>query len=118
MPEIYEQINQLISNITGVHGKEYTIGKFTGLGWLNFHYVCSTYDGPYPRISLKQYEKTVNVYYALWEDGQGVVEGYKDVFGKSNVGKNCIRIRKLDEQKIAALEELTRIALTKGTETI
>lgn len=111
MEALFEQINQLISRTVGSPGQAFTAGQFSGLGWLEFHYVCSTYDGPYPRIALKQYDKTVNFYIHVWDNGQSILENYKEVFGKSAVGVGCIRIRKLNEQRIEALRELVQIAM-------
>lgn len=110
---LYHEIKALIDEQVGEVGREYTIGKFTGDGWLNFHYVCSTYDGQYPRISLKQQKQSVNFYLMLWIDGKPVLENYQSVFGKTALGKGCLRLKKIDDKGKVALKEIIALALEK-----
>ena len=111
MDELFNNIKTMFDTLTQEKGYEYTVGAFSGTGWLEFHYVCSSYDGPYPRMSLKQYDKTVNAYFFLYEQGASVVEKMGEIFGKSNVGKSCIRIRKLNDERIEALKFLVEKSL-------
>ena len=68
METIYDEVNQMITNLTGQQGEEFEAGAFSGLGWLFFHYKCSTYDGRYPRVSLKLQKNAVHVYVHAWEN--------------------------------------------------
>ena len=107
---LYNEIESIITNEVGESGRIFTFGKFEGIGWLDFHYKCSTYDGLYPRISLKQQTNAVHFYIILWIDGKPVLDDYIEIFGKSAVGKGCLRIKKLDETRRAALVEIIRHA--------
>ena len=111
--ELYDKILNKIELKYGEAGKNFTCGKFEGLGWDFYHYKCSTYDGPYPRVALKQQKNGTHVYTMLWEDGKSVLEDYIDVFGKSAVGKGCLRIKKLTPEREAALDAILDVALLK-----
>ena len=97
-------MNDMVEHVMGIVGKTFTVGKFTGLGWLDFHYVCSTYDGMYPRISLKKQSNGVHLYVMSPDDG--LLAEYEDVFGKSGIGKGCIRIKTLTPERMAGLREI------------
>lgn len=40
------------------------------------------------------------------EDGQPLLPQYEGVFKKSNMGKSCVRLKNLDDKKIAAIRQL------------
>ena len=107
---LYNEIKTLINTQTQQIGKDYVCGKFEGEGWLPFHYVCSTFDGMYPRISLKQQKNAVHFYIMLWIDGVPVLERYTELFGKSAVGKGCLRIKQLTPERARALCEIIELA--------
>lgn len=101
---MFSEINEMIESVIGETGREYTIGKFTGIGWLDFHYVCSTYDGMYPRISLKKQSSGVHLY--VMSPDYGLLAEYEDVFGKSGLGKGCIRVKTLTADRMAGLRDI------------
>ena len=101
MDTLYQKLIQIIEEELQEKGKTYTVGKFTGLGWL----FPLKADGV-PKVSLKQYEKTVNLYLFPKEAGEPLLPKYEDVFKKSNMGKSCLRLKKLDAKKIAAISSL------------
>lgn len=111
LDHLYQQLRHIINEETATIGQPYTYGAFTGLGWLNFHYTCSTYDGPYPRMSLKQFDKAVHFYIMLWINGKPILDDYVTVFGKSAVGKGCLRFKKLTPEREMALREIIRAGL-------
>jgi len=101
---LYIEIEGLIEERLGEKGKPFTVGKFSGLGWLDFHYRCSTYEGLYPRISLKRQANAVHVY--VMHVAYGLLKDYVDIFGKTGIGKGCIRIKKLTPERHDALLEI------------
>ena len=113
LEQLYQQVETLIEQRVGVEGTPFVCGKFEGLGWLYYHYKCSTYEGPYPRISLKQQKNAIHFYIMLWIDGVPVLERYIEVFGKSAVGKGCLRIKKWEDKHINAVLELIDLAIEK-----
>ena len=113
---LYNEIKSLIDREVGGLGVDFTAGKFTGIGWLFFHYKCTSYDGLYPRISLKQYPDSVHIYFHLFKDGQSELDSFVDIFGKSAVGKGCVRLKKWNEERKDALNELIHLAVAQDLE--
>ena len=103
---MFDEICNLISSEVDEVPKEYSVGKFHGLGWL---FIGNIEDSS-PLIAIKEYEKTVNVYFFLFEDGRSVIEDYQEVFKKSNLGKSCICLRSLTDEKRLALRKLAKQA--------
>ena len=104
---LYEKIKFIIDRETGADGHVFRSGKFEGIGWLFFHYVCSTYDGLYPRLSIKQQSSGVHLYVMTMENSGGsILDKYIPVFGKSAIGKGCLRIKKLTSEHEEALIEI------------
>ncbi|MFV0560190.1 MAG: hypothetical protein ACK5NA_05690 [Enterococcus sp.] len=102
--KLFTQIQQLIEQETNLPGESFTVGKFTGIGWL---FTQPSPDEPAsPMIAIKQYAKTVNVYVPIDEDEPPLVEQYAHIFGKSNLGKTCIRISSLTPARLDALKLL------------
>jgi hypothetical protein len=62
----------------------------------------------WPLISLAPQKNSVNLYVAAEKDGVPLPQCYKDHFGKSAVGKSCIRIRTLKNADEQILKELVR----------
>jgi len=111
---LYDEIKNTIENEVGEPGYNFAYRSFEGQGWLNFHYVCSTYEGQYPRIVLKQQKEAVHFYVMLWVDGKPILENYTSIFGKSSVGKSCIRIKKLNDERRNAIVEIIRLAINEN----
>ena len=111
---VFLEIKELVDSVTGEDGHDFVCGKFEGLGWLDFHYKCTSYDGQYPRIALKRKKDAVHFYVMLWIDGEPALKKYESLFGKSNVGKGCLRIKKMDDARENAVRELVMLAMTKN----
>lgn len=103
MDSLYHELTQIIEEELQEKGQVYTIGKFTGLGWLFPAEVAGV-----PKVSLKQYEKTVNLYFFPKENGEPLFPKYETVFKKSNMGKSCLRLKNLNAEKIAAIRALLK----------
>lgn len=102
------QICQTIDQIFGKLQKNYVFKTNTIVlvSYGTIHYKCSTYDGPWPLISFTAQKNNISLYLMLYIDGKPFIERYSEIFGKSNVGKGCIRIKKLNEERIKALNEI------------
>ena len=96
---MYTQIIDIINHETNEEPRPYSIGKFEGLAWLYN-------EQNEPQITLKEYANSVNLYAYLWDKDLNYYEEMIQVFGKSGVGKSCIRIKKLDAKKIDAIRDI------------
>ncbi|MBI9097294.1 MAG: DUF1801 domain-containing protein [Spirochaetaceae bacterium] len=61
-----------------------------------------------PLISLAPQKHNVNLYIGAEKNGTPLPQYFIDSFGKTAVGKNCIRIRSVKTLKIEVLRELVR----------
>lgn len=104
MDQLYDSLVALITMEAGESGKNYSDGKFTGVGWL-------FQESGRPLLSIKRYEKSVNVYVATYFSDGLDLKDYAEIFGTSKVGKTCIRFSSLNQEKENTLKEI--VALMK-----
>lgn len=102
--QICETIDQIFSKLITRH--IFKTNSINLIGYGTMHYKCSTYDGPYPFVSFAPQKNNVSLYLMLFIEGKPYIEKYTSIFGKSNVGKGCIRIKKLNSERINALKEI------------
>ncbi|MCL1987897.1 MAG: hypothetical protein FWG64_08005 [Firmicutes bacterium] len=98
LDSLYNGILELFTSELGNehrNGTEYTIGKFTGIGFLFPKEDC---EKP-PLISLKRQKNAVHIYAIN-------LEKYAPIFGKSAVGKGCIRVKSLNNERLQAIKEI------------
>jgi hypothetical protein len=73
-----------------------------------FHYRYeSGREGDAYRVSLAERKHGISLYVlALTDDGRYLAESWADRFPKANVGKSCVRFKRLDDLDEDALREL------------
>lgn len=104
MEQLEDSLAALITGFAEESGQNYSDGKFTGVGWL-------FQESGRPLLSMKRYEKSVNVYAATYINENLDLKNYAKIFGTSKIGKTCIRFSGLNQAKETALKEI--IALLK-----
>jgi hypothetical protein len=79
-----------------------------GLNYGPFHYRYeSGREGDAYRVSVAQRKSGISLYVlALTEDGQYLAESRADRFPKANVGKSCVRFKRLDDLDLDELRDL------------
>jgi len=65
-------------------------------------------------IGLALQKDYISLYINAVEDGQYLVEGYKDKLGKVKVGKSVISFKKLDDLNLDVAADLVRRAATSA----
>ncbi len=84
----------------------------SGMSMVAYHlidYKNTYYDGKWPLLAIAPQKNTINVYAFVLIEGHYVAETFAEVFGKSNVGKSCIRIRKMNSERYTALKTIIGI---------
>lgn len=77
------------------------------LGYGMFHYKSkSGREGNWPVISLASQKNYISVYVCRMEDGEYVVEKYKNTLPKASVGKSCIRFKRVEDIDFPALKKI------------
>jgi uncharacterized protein DUF1801 len=79
-----------------------------GNGYGPFHYrYASGREGDAHRIAVAERKHGISLYVlALTEDGEYLAEARAAEFPKANVGKSCIRFKRLDDLDLDALRAL------------
>lgn len=67
-------------------------------------------DIEWPVISLANQKQYVSIYVCCVVDGKYVAETHAKELGKVNVGKSCIRFKKLEDINLPALKKVIKIA--------
>lgn len=64
----------------------------------------------WPVIALANQKQYVSIYVCSTDHGVYVAEKYKDELGKVNVGRSCIRFKKLEDVNLPALKKVLQEA--------
>lgn len=77
------------------------------LGYGSYHYrYASGREGDWPVIALASQKRHISLYVCA-TDGEGyVAERYREQLAKADIGKSCVRFKRLSDVDEAALREL------------
>lgn len=98
--------------------KIHKTNSITLLGYGFVPYKTSSYDGMWPLISMAPQKNSLNLYVMVYENGKPIIEQYKEVFGKSNIGKGCIRIKKFSGPRQVAVSDMIKVVAQHYEEAI
>ena len=87
---------------------------FNMLGYGKFkykNYKKETID--WPIIALARQKNYISLYVCSVLDGEHLAEKYKDSLGKVNVGKSCIRFRKIEDINLDGVKKVLKLATKK-----
>ena len=81
------------------------------LGYGTYHYVyASGREGDWPILALASRKAANSLYACAAVDGRYVAEDFRDRLPKADIGKSCVRIKKLEDVDLDVLDELVRRA--------
>lgn len=87
------------------------IFTYNMLGYGTFK--CKNYNKEiidWPTIALANQKNYISIYVCSVVDGEYLAETYKDTLGKVNVGKSCIRFKKLEDLNLETLKKVIQLA--------
>ncbi len=85
------------------------------IGYGNYHYkYASGKEGDWALIALASQKNYISVYVCSVIDGKYVAEMYKDKLPKANIGKSCIRFKKVEDIDLAVIAEIIKKAVVAG----
>jgi hypothetical protein len=64
----------------------------------------------WPIIALASQKNYISLYVCAIENGEYIAEKYKKTLGKVNVGKSCIRFKKIEDLNLKTLEKVLQLA--------
>jgi hypothetical protein len=80
------------------------------IGYGSYHYkYASGREGDWPPIALASNKTYISVYACATEDGQYCAEKYKSELPKANIGKSCIRFKRLQDIDVKVLERIIKL---------
>ena len=106
LEKIYQQVKEIIIAEIQEEATDFSIGKFTGEAWCFEQDIRGGNRPDYPSIMLKQQKNGVHLYIAFWKFSKDEMEEMSRIFGKSAVGKSCIRLRKLTPERVEAIRNI------------
>lgn len=110
--ELIRMIDKIIQDATpGFKRQLFSGPSITTVGYGEMPWKTSSQGGAWPLISLAPQKNSVNIYIAAEKDGVPLPRYFVQHFGKSAVGKNCIRIRSVKKLDARILKELIRETL-------
>ncbi|MBI4910459.1 MAG: DUF1801 domain-containing protein [Acidobacteria bacterium] len=87
------------------------------IGYGSYHYkYASGREGDFPNVALASQKQYISVYVCPAEDGVYTIERRKAVLPRANIGKSCIRFKRLqdiDQKTLVAIMK-ERVKVTKG----
>lgn len=86
------------------------------IGYGTFRYKTkSGREGDWSVILLASQKNYISVYVCALIDGKYIAESYKDKLPKTNIGKSCIRFKKLADVDLDVLSEIITKAIKEGS---
>lgn len=68
------------------------------LGYGSYHYKYkSGQEGDWPIIAVASQKNYISIYVSAYDGRQYVAEKYKDQLPQANIGKSCIRFKKIED---------------------
>lgn len=64
----------------------------------------------WPIVALASQKNYMSLYLCALDDGEYIAEKYKDKLGKVNVGKSCVRFKKLEDLNLLELKKVLQKA--------
>lgn len=81
-----------------------------GYGTYRYKY-ASGREGDWSVIALASQKHYISVYVCAVVDGEYIAEQYRKQLPKANIGKSCIRFKRLEDIDLKVLEEILRKAV-------
>jgi uncharacterized protein YdhG (YjbR/CyaY superfamily) len=91
--------------------------EFGMLGYGKYHYKYkSGREGEWMKIGIANNKQYISLYSCAADEDGYVAERYKDRLSKANIGKSCVRFKRLSDLDEETLRELIRETAAAGWE--
>lgn len=89
--------------------------EFKMLGYGKFHYkYASGREGDWMKIGIANNKQYISLYCCAADENGYVAERYKERLPKANIGKSCVRFKRLSDLDEDALKDLIRASAKAG----
>lgn len=103
-----KQLDALIRK-TAPEFKPFMIAGMLGYGTYHYKY-ASGREGDWCIIGLASQKNYISLYVCAAKDGKYVAEEFKEKLPRANIGKSCVRFKKLSDLDIKVVEEMIEVA--------
>ena len=83
-------------------------GSALGYGMMPYQSTAMKEPGEWPLVALAAQKNYIALYVCAVIDGQYVAEANKGKLGKVNIGKSCIRFKKVDDLNLETIKEILK----------
>lgn len=104
-----EQVQRL-HDLIRKNAPDLQLGIRSGMiGYGTYHYrTQSGREGDWFVIALASNKRYISLYVSAWTGTQTVAETYKERLPKADIGRSCVRIKKLEDVDLDVVAELVR----------
>ena len=89
--------------------------EFGMLGYGKFHYRYKTgREGDWMKIGIANNKRSISLYCCAADDDGYVAERFRDRLPRADIGKSCVRFKRLSELDEDAVRELIRVTASSG----
>jgi hypothetical protein len=82
------------------------------IGYGTYHYkYASGHEGDAPIVALSSRKNYISVYVSASEDGEYLAERYKAELPKANIGKSCIRFKRVSDIHTEVLTKIVKLGV-------
>lgn len=98
--QIHELIRKTVPNL-----KPFMVSGMIGYG--SFHYKSkSGREGEWAVVSLASQKNYISLYSCATDGKEYLAEKYKDKLPKANIGRSCIRFKKIEDVDLGVIKEI------------
>jgi hypothetical protein len=100
--ELHEVIRRTVPDL-----EPYVMSGMLGYGTYRYRYPSGR-EGEWCRIGLASNKVTISLHVLAADERGPLVDAYKDRLPKADIGKGCVRFKRLNDVDLDVLEELIR----------
>ncbi len=82
------------------------------LGYGTYTYLCNGKPKEWCKIGLASNKQYISLYFCVSDEKGYLAEQYREALPKANIGKSCVRFKRLEQLDLNVLKEMLRKAST------
>jgi hypothetical protein len=104
--ELHEMIRTTAPDL-----EPYVMSGMLAYGTYRYRYPSGR-EGEWCRVGLASNKATISLHVLMADESGSLAKGYTDRLPKADIGRSCVRFKRLDDVDVSVLEELVRKSAT------
>jgi hypothetical protein len=104
--ELHEMIRRTAPNL-----ESHVMSGMLAYGTYRYRYPSGR-EGEWCRVGLASNKATISLHVLMADESGHLAEGFADRLPKADIGRSCVRFKRLDDVDVSVLEELVRKSAT------